>query len=237
MSVLLLCYGDPAAKDLLRKAIEARYAINPPVVDALKINFKGKTQVKLGPVKSWVPLDVTAHFKFPTQMRWDFVAKPLGLPVRRGIESLSNDVYRSNRNGSTPEIIDDPVMIISARRRLWSIAASLLTPISDIHIKLTAIGDHSFEALNTKLNDAVTVHLRENHTLEQVEARCYNPDTDETQTFSLHISEEQEPIGDFMLPKTISVYWDDTLSFEIEAKDTVSNPNLTEGLFDLTEDI
>lgn len=237
MPVLLLCYGDPAAKDLLRKAIDARYAINPPVVDALKISFKGKTQVKVGPVKSWVPLDVTAHFKFPTQMRWDFVAKPMGLPVRRGIESLSHDVYRSNRNNNTPEVIDDPILIVSARRRLWSIAALLLTPISDTHIKLTAMGARSFEALNTKLNDAVTVHLRDDHTLERVESRCYNPETETQQTFALHISEEQEPVGDFMLPKKISVHWDDTPSFEMEAKDTVSNPTLSEALFDLSEDI
>ena len=42
MPVLLLAQGDPQAKDLLRKAIHARYGLRPPALDSLHINFKGR---------------------------------------------------------------------------------------------------------------------------------------------------------------------------------------------------
>ena len=55
MPVLLLAQGDAEARDLLRKAIEARYGPRPPALDSLKIDFNGRTRIKVGPVMTWVP--------------------------------------------------------------------------------------------------------------------------------------------------------------------------------------
>lgn len=235
MPVLLLCYGEPTAKDLLRQSIEARYGASPPVFESLRIEFNGKARVKIGPIMAWVPLSVTAHFSFPTQMRWDFVAKPLKLPVRRGIESLDQEHYRSTRGVKTPQVIEDPVLVGSARRRLWAIASTLLTPISDMHIKLSTTGERSFEALNTKLNDAAELHLRDDHTLDYVQVRCHNPDTDQVQDFILQMSEAQTRVGELMLPEKISVCWDNEPSFEIEPIEVEMNPKLPDKLFKLED--
>jgi len=233
--VLLLCYGEPTAKDLLRRTIEARYGASPPVFDSLRIEFKGKARVKVGPIMAWVPLNVTARFSFPLQMRWDFVAKPLKLPVQRGIEALDNDCYRSMRRGKAPQLIEDAALVVSARRRLWAIASTLLTPISDMHIKLSTLGEHSFEALNTQLDDAAQLYLREDYTLDYVQVRCHNPDTGSVQDFKLQMSTEQTLIGELMLPGKISVSWDGEPSFEIEPIEVEMNPKLPDLLFQLED--
>ena len=38
MPVLLLAQGDPRAKDMLRKAIEARYGLRPVPLESLKLD-------------------------------------------------------------------------------------------------------------------------------------------------------------------------------------------------------
>ncbi len=56
MPVLLLARGDQESKALLRRAIEARYGLGPPVLETLKLQLKGRARAKVGPVTTWVPL-------------------------------------------------------------------------------------------------------------------------------------------------------------------------------------
>lgn len=236
MPVLLLCYGDKEAKDLLRQAIEARYGQIPPVIESLVLDFKGRSRVKIGPVTTWVPVDMRAAFHFPLALRLDFTVRPLRLPVQRGSEAFDGAVYRSSRGSAQPSTITDEQLITSTRRRLWAMAAILLTPLSESYIKLTCIGENSFEAANTKLDDAATLVMREQqHTLKEVRVRALNPDSKQEQDFTMQLSDDQRLVGDLMLPQKISAFWDGTPYYEVEPIRAQVNPTLSDSLFTLQE--
>jgi len=236
MPVLLLAQGEPAAKDLLRQAIEARYGMRPPALDSLKIDFKGRARVKLGPVNTWVPVELKSYFRFPVSMRTDFIVKPLKLPVQRGVEAFDGEVYRRVRGGDKPTIINDDALIHSMRRRSWAVASILLTPLSELFVNLTANSNFSFDATNTKLDDAATILLLQNHKLDQVKVRCVNPDTEKEQDYIINVSEELVTINELILPKKMTISWDDTPSFEVEPTNVESNPNFPDSVFRI-EDI
>lgn len=234
MPVLLLAQGDPPAKELLKQAITARYGLRPPAIESLAIQFRGRARVKVGPVSAWVPVDASASFLFPTAMRWDFVVKPIGLEIQRGIEAFDGAVCRRAR-GTQATVIETPEQVSSMQGRLWAIAALLLTPLGEAFVQLKAGGDHSLEAVNTRLNNTVQLHLRDNHTLDYVEVTCLNPDSDRVQRFTLRLSTEQKPIDELMLPLKISAFWDDAPYFEAEPVKVELNPTIPESVFTLSE--
>lgn len=234
MPVLLLAQGDPEARTLLRQAIEARYGLQPPVIESLRIDFKGRARVKLGPISTWVPVDATAYFRFPTMMRWDFAVRPLGVPIRRGVDAFDGSNYRSSRGGSQPDVITDADRIHSARQRLWAIAGFLLTPMGEMFVKLASTGSSSFSATNTQLQDSVQLFMRPDHTLEHLQLDdCLNPDNDQRQKFFIHLSEEQTHIDGLMLPTKISTFWNDDPYYEVEPVKAQLNPEIADGVFTL----
>ncbi len=237
MPVLLLAQGDPEAKNLLRHAIEARYGLQPPAITSLRIDFKGRARAKIGPVTTWVPVNSTAYFHFPEATRWDFTVQPMGLPIRRGIEAFDGSTYRSTRGTGEPTAINDDEQIHSQRRRLWAMAALLLTPLGEHFVKLTFDHNQSFTATNTQINDTVLLTLRENNTLERVEVDCLNTETQKEQRFSLQLSEEQTMIDQVMLPQKISAFWDDTVFYEINPIKAEVNPDIPAAVFTLEQDI
>ncbi|MDX1993135.1 MAG: hypothetical protein SF029_12140 [bacterium] len=232
MPVLLLAHGDPQAKDLLKKAIEARYGVRPPALDSLKLDFKGRARAKVGPVMTWVPVDATAYFRFPSAMRWDFNVKPLGLSVQRGVEAYDGTSYRTVRGDKQPNVVHDDEQIASMRRRLWATAAILLTPLGDHFVKLSCETEKSFSATNTQLHDAALIALRPNRLLDSVQVDCHDPDG-KPATFSLRLADDQIEINDFMLPSKISAYWDDQPTFELEPVMVSPNPDIPDAVFTL----
>jgi hypothetical protein len=238
MPVLLLCQGDENAKNMLRRAIEARYGINPPALESLHLTFKGSISYKIGPVSTRVPLTVQARFRFPTYLRWDFVVKPMKLPVQRGIEAFDGQVYRSTRgNNQTPDEVVDPAVVASVRSRLWAMASILLTPLSDHYIKITNCGDNCLQAENTKLNDAVKLYVNEDGTINYAEIHCLNPDTEKYQTMTLRLEDGQAPVDNLMLPKKISAYWDDDFAYEMKPEAARMNPTIDTELFTLEQEL
>lgn len=233
MPVLLLARGDAQAKDLLRRAIEARYGFSPPAVDSLEIDFKGRVRAKVGPITTWVPVGIMARFRFPKAMRWDFTVRPVGVTVQRGVEAFDGTTFRHVRGGSAPSVIDNTAMISSLQRRLWAMAAVLLTPLGEHFVELKAIGSNSLEATNTLIKDCVTLRLRADSSLERVDVKCLNPDSEKEQLFNLRLSQEQAPINDMMLPRKISAFWDDAPYFEVEPGRVENNPTFSDAVFSL----
>lgn len=233
MPVLLLAQGDQEARTLLRQAIEARYGVQPPVIENLQIDFRGRARAKVGPITTWVPVDATAYFRFPTAMRWDFTVKPLGLTVRRGVEAFDGSTYRTTRGSDKPTVISDERRVSAMRQHLWAIAALLLTPLGEHFVKVQIRDARAFEATNTKLNDSVTIHLRANNTLDHVEMRALNPDSDKEQLFTIRLSEERSPVDHLMLPSKISTFWDGEAFYEIEPVRVETNPNIPDSTFTL----
>lgn len=235
MPVLLLCQGDNTAKDRLRAAIEARYGGSPPAIASLKITFDGRARVALGPVKAWVTSEVTAQFVFPSLLRWDFVVKPLNLPVQRGIEAYDGATFRRMQGTRTLDADTGTDIISAAQSRLWAIAALLLTPLSDFMIELTDCGADCICAYHKELRDSVEIHLRDDATVKAIAVESFNPDAGELQTLTLRPSADQAPVNGVMLPTCIEAYWDDEPYYELKPTTLVMNPPLPQALFSLDE--
>lgn len=235
MPVLLLAKGDPPARDLLKKAIEARYALRPPVLESLRIDFRGRSRAKIGPISSWVPVEASAQFLFPRAMRWDFKVKAAGVQLGSGSEAFDGTTSRTTRGKKSPTIISDAAAVESLHRRLWAIAAVFLTPLGDHFVKLQAVGDSLLDATNTQTNSTVRLSIRPNKTLESVEVTCINPDSEREERYTLRLSEEQAAVNDLILPTQISAFWDDNPSFEIEPVLAQENPTITEDVFTLQD--
>src|SRR5262245_51318162 len=94
MPVLLLAQGDPKAKDLLRRAVEARYGPRPPALDTLHVLLKGQIPAKIGPVPAGLSVTANVYLRFPTAMRGDWQAKRLGFTAQRGAMSVDGDICR-----------------------------------------------------------------------------------------------------------------------------------------------
>jgi len=237
MPILLLCYGEPEAKDMLRRAIIARYGMSPPALDSLEIDFEGRFRTKVGPVKAWVPLEVKTRFDFPSYMRLDFVAKPMGMAVRRGIEAFDSDLYRTTRNNGDVVEITNYEQIESVRRRMWTMAAIMLTPLSETFIKLSVIDENTIRVENTVMDDQLEMHFAPDGAVESVQVMCLNVDTNKQQCYRLTLSEESETVNELIIPSQIQAYWDDKISFEMHAKKIDVNPALAQDIFTLEEDI
>lgn len=233
MPVLLLAQGDTQAKDLLRKAINARYGLRPPVLESLHINFKGRVRAKIGPVKTWVPVEAIGRFCFPDKMRWDFAVKAVGLQLNSGTEAFDGKTYRTSRGAKSTLMTHDLEPVQSMQQRLWAIAAVMLTPLGEMFVKLSAKGENELEASNTRINGAVTLHLRADQTLNYVETNCQNPDSGRQETFTLRLSDELVSFGDLILPTKISAFWNNESYFEIEPMDASANPTITDNVFEL----
>jgi hypothetical protein len=231
---LLLAQGDAEAKDLLRKAIEARYGLRPPAIESLQMVLYGRAPAKIGPISTWVPIEATAHIQFPVAVCWEYTVRAVGVPIQRGIEAFDGTTYRRARGSSAPEIITDSEYIHSMQRRLWAIAAVFLTPLGEDFVKLTATSQNTLDATNTKSSSTVRLRLRPDNTVEQVEVSCLNPDTEQQQKFTVRLSTEQSSVNDLMLPRRISTFWDDMPYFEVEPVRVESNPHLAAEMFTLS---
>ena len=208
MAVLLLAQGDATSKDLLRYAIEVRYGLRPPAFDHVKIDFHGKVKTKLGPIQTWFPLEANGYFRFPDVIKWKFIAKPLRFPIHQGIETYNGATYEV-AHGEKTVVYTDGDEFEAARKQLWAIAALLLTPLSDIHVRLEPLGEHSFRAVNTEFNEHVDVYLRPNGTIEKVFIPvCYNVDSGKVQSCTFELSEEQILLNEMAIPAQLAIVWD-----------------------------
>jgi len=234
--VLLLAQGDPQAKDLLRRAIEARYAMSPPAIENLRLDMNGRVRTKIGPIMTWVPLHIRASFNFPSAVRWDFTVRPVGVPVQRGCEAFDGSVYRQSR-GRRSEIIDNPDIIYSLRHRVWAMAAVLLTPLGEHFVKLETAGTGELDATNVKLGGTVRLKLRGDYTLEQVQVNCLNPESGRTQLFTMALSAEQQPVDGIMMPRRIQAFWDDQPYYEVEPTHIENRTEIASEVFSLEADM
>ncbi|MEP7293533.1 MAG: hypothetical protein ABI835_17235 [Chloroflexota bacterium] len=233
MPVLLLARGDQESKALLRRAIEARYGLGPPVLETLKLQFKGRARTKLGPVTAWVPLEVRAYFKFGFSVRWDFVARPVGVALSSGSEAFDGTVWR-RRHSHDPVVSDDDAQqVASMRARLWIINALLLTPLGDHFVELKATGERSFEATHREMRLTARLRLNADDTLEVAEIECLNPATDKIQTYAIRPSDGQTLVGSLILPRKISFAWDHQTEVELTPTQAESNLPLNDSLFRL----
>ncbi len=231
MPVLLLARGDQASRTLLRQAIEARYGHSAPMIETLKIDFKGKMRVKVAFTSTWMPIDAAVCIKFPSAIRWDVTMRPAGLPVNTLSEAFDGESRRRSRVLREATVDTGTESLKSSQARLWSVAVMLLTPLSDPAIQVSRVDDETLEVENTESGIHVNLTLNEDKTLNQITTPCYNPDTEREQVYRLRVSGGQCMIDDLMLPRKIEVLWDDELDMEISPLNVEINPTFAEDFF------
>ncbi len=234
MPVLLLARGDQPSRTLLRHAIESRYGLGPPVLETLQLELKGRTHAKIGLFAMWMPLEGTVYLKFPNQMRWNFTVRPMGMMAQQYSFSFDGQVCR--RGGSHVSLIDNPDGIASARARIWAMSGVLLTPLAEEFVELRSTGEHSFEALNHQTQASMLLHLNDDFTLQCTGTDCLNPSSGKQQHYELRVSEGQGMVSDLMLPRKLSILWDDQVNVELTPTAVQSNLALDESLFRLEAD-
>ena len=233
MPVLLLARGDQDSRTLLRRAIEARYGLGPPAIDTLMLQLKGRTRTKIGPVATWVPFEGTAYFKFPFSIRWNFTMRPAGVSFSSGEEAFDGTVCRKRHNQNPITVSTDAEQVASAQARVWTAGAVLLMPLTEHYVELRMASERTLDATNTDHKVTTRLSLNEDHTLDSTATECLNPSTGKRQNFSIQVSEGQNVIGDLMLPRKISVFWDSQPEFELAPVAVEINAVYDEALFRL----
>jgi hypothetical protein len=224
MPVLLLARGDQESKALLRRAIEARYGLGPPALETLKLQLKGRARAKVGPITTWIPLEITVYLKFAFAVRWDFNAHPVGIPISSGAEAFDGETYRRRHSHDPISVLNTAEEIASMRARLWAMSALLLTPLGEHFVELKAVGERCFDATHRDLGLTTRLQLKPDDTLDFVETRCLNPATGTMQTFSVYALNGQQTVGNLILPRRMGIAWDKQPEVEFSA--TAANTNL-----------
>lgn len=236
MPVLLLARGDQDSKNLLRHAIEARYGLGPPAIETLRLDLKGRTRAKLGPVTTWMPIEGIAYFKFPLSVRWDFTVRPVGVALSSSTEAFDGATCRKQQKGAEVTVNEDADSVASAQSRLWAICALLLTPLAEHFVELQATGERTLDAVHTEAGIRARLHLNEDFTLDHAATDCLNPNSGAKQTYTLRLTEGQAIVGDLMLPRKVATFWDDQPEMELSPVAIESNPAVDDGLFRLEHD-
>jgi hypothetical protein len=233
MPVLLLARGDKEGKELLRRALEARYGIGAPAIDTLQIEFKGRKRAKIGPVATWMPLEGTITYNAPLCGRIDYTARPVGLPLVAHTDAFDGAIYRRRRGRDSFEVVTQAEHAQSAQRRVWAAASLLLTPLVEHFVELRATGERCFTATNVETDDTVEVCLNADFTLDSVTTDCYNPTDEEIQPFTLKLVDGQAALNSLMLPRKITAQWGESLELEITPASVEINPAFDPNLFRL----
>ncbi len=235
MPVLLLARGDQESRNLLRRAIEARYGLGPPAIESLKLELKGRVRTKIGPVAAWIPLEGIAYFKFPFSVRWNYTTHTAGLVRSDNADGFDGSVCRQ-RHGSQTRVFADAASVASARAQLWALSGLLLMPLSEPYVELRASGAHSLDAVNHDCTVTAHLQLNEDYSLGFATTECLNPATRRQQTFALRLNEGQKVVGGLMLPGKITLERDNHAEMEVTPVAAEINPPLDEAIFRLEID-
>lgn len=233
MPVLLLARGDQESKNLLRRAIEARYGFGPSALETLQLQLNGRARAKVGPVTAWIPLEITASFKFAFAVRWDYNAHLAGIPISGGAEAFDGETYRKRHSHDPISVLSTADEIASIRARLWTMSALLLTPLGEAFVDLKAAGERSFDATHREMELTTRLYLKPDATLDFVETRCLNPATGRMQTYSVYALNGQRMVGDLMLPRKMGIAWDKQPEVEFTPTAASINPAIDERVFRL----
>ncbi len=204
MSFLSLATGDPAARNLLQKAIRARYGARPQAAESLRLWMTGRAKGPLGlPAAS----SVTLAFVAPARWRWDHEVKFLGLRLKQSSCRFNGEVY-GERTGNVVTHISDEQAIQGIRCRLWGEIAALLTPLMARGVTLKALDKSSFQAcLDSIPGSTVTIRLNEDGTVLAVESTCYHAADQPCVLLSIRPQGGLQTLDGFSVPKQIVYQW------------------------------
>lgn len=206
MSFLSLAKGDPAARNLLQRAIRARYGLRPVAVESLRLALVGRARGPLG-----LPARVEAVFSYvrASHGRWERTRKLFGLQLGTAAESFDGAAcYR--RQGSDLSKVVDPPILESLRLRLWAEFAQLLTPLTEANVVLKSIDERSFQTmLESEPATVATVTLNPDDTVAVVSVQRYRESDQRIAPFVIQPLGGLQTLDGFAFPRQLVFQWGD----------------------------
>ncbi len=219
---------------LLRNAIEARYGLGPPALETLTLRIKGRQRAHLGPLALWAAVDGAAYFRFPLTARWDYAARIAGLTFRKDSISFDDPVMRRRQRNQV--VTDDSALLESVRARLWAGCALLLIPLSEAFVELRVTDDFCLDAINADAGVTAHLQLNQDYSLAAVSTDCINPANGKLETFTIRLAGGLALLDDLILPRELTLWWNDQLESELAPVSAASNEPLDDGFFHLQHD-
>jgi hypothetical protein len=204
MSFLSLSRGDPQARDLLQRAIRARYGLRPLPLDSVRLWMTGKGK---GPLGLLMTVKVTVSFIPGSHWRWDQTSSLLGITI--GSLTTAFDGGTSyERRGRTVTPANEPTVVQGARCRMWAESASMLTPLTAPDVTLKAVDERTFQVMpGPKSSDAATIRLNADDTVAAVEASCYHAGQKCEKLLAIRPEGGLQTLDGFTVPRQIVYQW------------------------------
>jgi hypothetical protein len=204
MSFLSLAAGDPAARNLLQKAIRARYGMRPLPVESVRLSMTARAK---GPLGLPATAHITLSFIAPTHWRWDRSVKFLSFPLSQFTARFDGTTYYE-QNGKNVMQSNDAPAVEGMRCRLWSEVAALLTPLTVRGVILKTVDEHTFQAtLESAPTNAAIIHLNDDDTLESIQADCYRNADQFKAPLTIRPQGGLQTLDGFTVPNQIAYQW------------------------------
>jgi hypothetical protein len=221
MSFLSLSKGDPAARDLLLRAIRARYGMRPLPIDSVRLEMLRQDKGPLGlPVK----IVISNTFVTASHWRWDEVRKLFGLTIGKFSARFDSSTYY-RKSGKTVTRSHDPRVVQGMACRVWLEAAFWLTPLTSPDVTIKAINDCTFRATPKAETEAI-IQLNPDDTVAAVESRCYHPEYEREMRLAIKPGGGLQAIDGFTIPRHVIMQWDDKPALSFTVTKAEANPTL-----------
>src|SRR5258708_11503781 len=204
MSFLSLSRGDPAALELLQRAVRARYGLRPMPVDSIRFSLVGQVKGPLG-----LPVQVlsTVSYAGLNRWRWDEARKLLGIFTLGTFSASFDDQAYYERRGKDLTRHDDAQFVGGARCVLWAHLSFLLTPLTMEGVTLKSVDDTTFQAIRDKAPQEVATIRLEGDDQISVETDCFHPFARQVLKWEIIGQGGLQTLDGFTIPNKIVYLW------------------------------
>ncbi len=202
MAFLSLSTGDPEARDLLQRAVRARYGLRPVPLDSLRLWLKGQST---GPFGLPVTRNVTMSYVMPDRWIWDETRTLFG--IKRGAVRYGFGKDSFYAEGKAVQTTMDPQDVASVRLRSWAEIAFLLMPLTMTGVKLKAVDESTFQASRQVESDCIaTLHLEVEDSVS-VETTAFDPVANQLLPLTLTAGGGLQTLDGFTVPRQFVYQW------------------------------
>lgn len=206
MAFLSLSKADPTSRELLKRAVRARYGMRPIPIEGIGLALAGAIPGPLSlQIKRTVNLIATSNYYW----RWEEARKLLFLNQGTTLQVLENGKGYLGKPGELAEMTT-PEAIKGSYIMTWSLLVFLVTPLTVQGVTLQSTGDNTFQAFQNRRPDVVaTVELWAEDGIS-VTADCYYPPAGKVVKLNISSQGGIQTFGDFAFPQQIVFTWNGT---------------------------
>lgn len=229
MSFLSLSKGDPAARELLQRAIRARYGIRPVPVDNLRIWLSRPDK---GPLGLPVRLSRTLSFSGATHWRQDDAQKLFGPSVKQVTASFE-PLACYEKIGRAVKRLDNADVLRAARRFVWNHIAFMLTPLTMEGVTLKLVDDNSFQAIRDADTTAIATISLDGSDGINVQGEAYHPLAGQITKMKLCGQGPLQTFEGLAIPDQLVYQWGDEQPETFTVTKVAVNPDIPKSEFAL----